>query len=217
MMDRTEKTKKIAFGIYQITDIAKRIYGFTDKETELLDKLAENKWDKPQDNFSEKEVDFYRGIKKALAYKSDPKIDELYVFVPKHPDCIDYIVHNNVIETSKMRQKIAEDQWIDSDKISIEDKARGVVQFFETKFIPILKESMEQMFDHPVTMDLDNNALILNNHDNIKVKLNDDFYRAVLELHKEVNKIDIENSTEVAYSLPQIKSSPNKSNELQID
>lgn len=216
-MDRTEKTKKIAFGIYQITDLAKRIYGFTDKETELLDKLAENKWDKPQDSFSEKEVDFYRDIKKALAYKSEPKIDELYVFVPKHPDCIDYIVHNNVIETSKMRQKIAEDQWIDSDKISIEDKAREVVQFFETKFIPILKESMGQMFDHSVTMDLDNNALILNNHDNIKVKLNDDFYRAVLELHKEVNKIDIENSTEVAYSLPHIKNSPTKSNDLQID
>lgn len=53
-MDRTEKTKKIAFGIYQITDIAKRIYGFTDKETELLDKLAENKWDKPQDSFFRK-------------------------------------------------------------------------------------------------------------------------------------------------------------------
>ena len=116
-----------------------------------------------------------------------------------------------------MRQKIAEDQWIDSDEISIEDKARGVVQFFETKFIPILKESMEQMFDHPVTMDLDNNALILNNHDNIKIKLNDDFYRAVLELREQVNKIDVENSTEVAYSLPQIKNSPTKNNDLQID
>lgn len=39
MMDRTEKTKRIAFGIYQITDLAKRIYGFIDKETELLGEL----------------------------------------------------------------------------------------------------------------------------------------------------------------------------------
>lgn len=43
------------------------------------------------------------------------------------------------------------------------------------------------------------------------------FYRAVLELRKEVDKIDIENSTEVAYSLPEIKNSPTKNNDLQID
>ena len=76
---------------------------------------------------------------------------------------------------------------------------------------------MEKIFNHPVTLDSDNNVLILNDHDNVKVKINDDFYRAFLELRKEINNIDIKNSTEVVYSLPQIKDSPTKSNNMQID
>ena len=216
-MDRTEKTKNIAFGIYRITDIGNRICGFSDREVELLDKLAENKWDKPQNSFSEKEVEFYKGIKKALINKSDPEIDELYIFTPKHPDYIDDLTHNYVIETSMIRRWVGKNQWIDGDKISIEDKARVTVRHFEKKFIAQIKENLEKIFNHPVTLDSDNNVLILNDHDNVKVKINDDFYRAFLELRKEINNIDIKNSTEVVYSLPQIKDSPTKSNNMQID
>ena len=214
-MNRAEKTQKITFGIYRMTDIGARAHGFTDREIDMIDELSKRKRGETQNPFfSDSEVEFYREIKNALTYKPDQKIDELYAFIPKH---LDHISYNPHFYTSQMKQKVAEDQWIDSDKISIEKKGKSIVAYFETIYIPKTKNIAEEAIGQQLKIDFDNNALILSSDDKMKVELNDDFYTAVANLRNKLKTIELETATEVGYLKQAGKGNPTKSNDLQID